>query len=66
MESLIKNIRFMRFAAGCMVTAADAWFMLIVLLWAFDKPIRWYVWVILVLEIMSMLRSGGKVNRKED
>lgn len=31
-------------------TATDLWLAMVVLLWAFDKPVRWYVWVMLVSE----------------
>jgi|GEM_PF-4074558 len=38
--------------------AADMWLAVVVLLVAFDKPVRWYVWTILAMEIVGCICIG--------
>ncbi len=62
----MKDLKFIRYAQSCIAMAFDFWLMVIVILWAFDKPVRWYVWMMFSLEFLTVIANAVRYNNEKD
>lgn len=65
MEKVIKQIGFIRFAAGTIPTACDLWLMIATLIAVFGKTVPWYVWVMVGLELLSIGVGAARMKKEE-
>lgn len=66
MESLVKNVRYMRYVLRAQATAADLWLIAICLVAAFGRSVPWYMWVLFGLESAAALLAISKACSDED
>lgn len=59
-KDIIKAVIMMR----SLPSALDLWLIVAVVLYAFDKSIPWFVWIMIVLEFAVVIKLGTEVKQK--